>query len=265
MEWGYGSLRCLPIVALAIVVLLPAPEVASAAKCPGGETDPYKYVVRTQGHNGGSTTLDGAFSNSSLVRFSYVYKAKLRVCKSLGAIKVKRDRAETATARSSGEFLVSRDPQTGAEQRCAWAEDVTIDGPLRLATYDFGRNTDFKPRWAFVFSQGIGLDSLLAEAYFAVLKEFHSSACGADGPAMVSTDGVDSRRVGKLVAYAPAFGAPGIVIDGEGNGDPPPALTKLVNGKDVRLDTTALYPNHPTGSYVEHGEWRVMTEFERRG
>jgi len=115
-----------------------------------------------------------------------------------------------------------------------------------------------------VFGQGIGFDSLLAEAYFAVLKEFHSNACGADGPPMVSTEGVDSQRVGKLVAYAPAFAAPGVVIDGKGNGDPPPALTKLVRGKDVKLDTTVPYPNHPSGSFVEHGEWRVMVEFERR-
>ena len=226
----------------------------------------YDYEVTAAGHNGGPTTIDGGFRSFTYVDFSSTYKAVLRVCKSIAAIRMNTDAAARSSAAHSAEYLKDVNDD-GSEVRCSWDETLPGGGPLAINGYDFGsaQQQGLGPEWSFSVLQGVGFENeAYREAYTAVLAENHRTACG-ESVAMVATRGPDSVRTGELRAYDPDFFWPGVVIEGRGKRNPPAVLGKLLGGQDAKIAGRVDYPDHPEGSFVEHGDWLVSLEFKRRG
>lgn len=265
---GSSSRAAGALLATVVVAGIAAGPASAGGGIPcNGKVSQYDYKVAVKGQSGGPTTFDGDFSSFSYVQFSSVHQAKLRVCEPLRAIRMRKDRSEQASATHTGEFLKSRDPQTGQEQRCRWEETLQPSGPLSVTGYDYGHlDGNFKPRWQFIANAGIGFDpdDLYRDAYHQVLLGGHQAACGENVP-MVQTRGPDSERVGLLNYYVPDFVWPSVTVEGQGKDAPPRALVKLVKGKDAKLAADVTYENFPAGSYIEQGDWGMTVEFKRQG
>ena len=254
------------LAAVVAVALIAGATPADAALNCSEKVKRYDYEVTAAGHNGGPTTLDGSFTSFTYVDFSHTYEAVLRVCKSIAAIRMNKDEARSASNVHRAEYLKDLN-EDGSEVRCSWDETLPYGGPLAINGYDFGRaqQDGLGSEWAFQVNQGIGFgDELFRDAYTAILSGEHNAACG-ENVAMVATRGPDSVRTGVLTAYDADFVWPGVVFSGGGKRNPPRVLHKLLDGRDARIEAGVEYDDHPSGSFVEHGDWVVSLAFKRRG